>query len=123
MRMLSLALARGAMTLVTGCEDTGARRPDDVTQSNLNAARRIVANDPARRQDLMNSCRADIRMNSKNTNNNVAVVMGVSPAQVPTVFCDRMIEGVQSGRLDATDINESKRGNITPKMLAVLQAR
>jgi hypothetical protein len=62
-------------------------------------------------------------MNSKNTNNNVAVVMGVSPAQVPTVFCDRMIEGVQSGRLDATDINESKRGNITPKMLAVLQAR
>ncbi len=121
MRLLALAIA--ATGLLTACESQGTRRPNDITQSNLDTAIRTTRTDPARRQVLIHECRANMRMKPKATHRNFAALMGVTPEAVPTVFCDRVIGGIESGRLTAADLNTTARGEINPRLLAVVQGR
>jgi hypothetical protein len=121
MRMFPFALAIAATGLLAACETQGTRRIGDLTQSELDTGRRILSADPTRRQWLVNECRADARMQSRQRTANMAVLMKVTPAQAPTVYCDRLIKGLESGRLTAADLNSAKRGMITSPVLAVLQ--
>lgn len=121
MRMFPFALAIAATGLLAACEQQGTRRPGDVTQSDVDAGLRIISTDPTRRQGLVHQCRADARMQSRQRTANMAVLMKVTPAQAPTVYCDRLIKGLESGRLTAADLNSAKRGMITSPVLAVLQ--
>jgi hypothetical protein len=121
MRIRSLVLAFTAIGLLAACEMQGTRRPGDVNQADFDAARRIIKADPARRQVLVHDCRANMRMKSKKERGNIAALMKVSLADVPAVFCDRTINAADSGRLTAADTNSFRRGEISPKMIAILQ--
>ncbi|WP_374638020.1 hypothetical protein [Paracoccus sp. (in: a-proteobacteria)] len=121
MRMFPFALAIAATGLLAACETQGTRRIGDLTQSDLNTGLRIAKADPTQRQWLVHQCRADQRMQSRRQNANLAVLMNVTPAQAPAVYCDRLIKGLESGRITAADLNAGTRGMITPPVLAVLQ--
>ena len=121
MRMFPFALAIAATGLLAACETQGTRRIGDLTQSELDTGRRILSADPTRRQWLVNECRADARMQSRQDTANMAALMKVTPAQVPVVFCDRLLKGLESGRITAADLNSVGRGVITPAVLAVIQ--
>ena len=121
MRMFPFALAIAATGLLAACEQQGTRRPGDVTQSDVDAGMRIISTDPTRRQGLVHQCRADARMQSRQDTANMAALMKVTPAQVPVVFCDRLLKGLESGRITAADLNSVGRGVITPAVLAVIQ--
>ena len=123
MRILPFVLAIAATGLLAACEPRGTHSPGDLTKSELNTGRGMVATDPARRQDLLNNCRARIQMKPERQRNNMAALMGVSPAQVPTVFCERIISAIESGRLAAADLNAGGRGEFSPKVIAVVQGR
>ena len=121
MRILPALLAIAATGLLAACETQSAHRPQEVQQSNLDAARMVMAADPARRQLLIKECRNDARKKTALETNNMATLMKVPPARGPEVFCDRVIGAIMSGRLTAADMNSVSRGEITPKVLAVLQ--
>ena len=123
MRILPFVLAIAATGLLAACEPRSTHRPGDLTQSELNTGRGMVATDPARRQDLLNNCQADIRMKPKQLRNNMAALVGVTPAQMPAVFCNRVLSAIESGHLTAADLNATGRGDISPKVLAVVQGR
>ena len=121
MRMFPFALAIAATGLLAACETQGTRRIDDLTQSDLNTGLRIAKTDPAQRQWLVHQCRADQRMQSRQPTANMAVLMNVTPAQAPAAYCDRLIKGLESGRITAADLNSGKRGMITSPVFAVLR--
>ena len=77
MRILPFVLAIAATGLLAACEPRGTHSPGDLTQSELNTGRGMVATDPARRQDLLNNCRARTQMKPERQRNNMAALMGV----------------------------------------------
>ncbi len=59
----------------------------------------------------------------KETIENLALLLDVSESKAPALGCQRVINGVASGRLTYEDFEKTRRGDITAKVVKVLQGR
>ncbi len=59
----------------------------------------------------------------KETIENLALLLDVSESKAPALGCQRVINGMASGKLTYEDFEKTRRGDITAKVVKVLQGR
>lgn len=72
------------------------------------------------RKLAMSQCLKDWSSSSRR---NASIILDVSEKDAPRLACARTIEAVRSGKLEYQDIVDIKRGNVTPKLVKMLQGR
>lgn len=120
MRALIVA---GSGLLLAGCAETSGVTTSAPTQAELDTLRHLVAGDPAVRKAEFDRCLAKSPRQTPLKTANMGVIMGVAPDQVKTVFCERIVHALQTGRPTAAHVRTSNRGKLNPTMLAVIQGR
>ncbi|SMO60483.1 entry exclusion lipoprotein TrbK [Paracoccus laeviglucosivorans] len=108
--------------LLAGCDAAPMSQAQPMTDQRLDTARTALQN-PAQRQSFMAQCQRMAGGYAPRDVANMGVLMNVSAADVPATFCNRMVAGVEDGRLSATDFEAMQRGEINPAILSVLQNR
>lgn len=59
----------------------------------------------------------------KETIENLALLLDVSESKAPALGCQRVINGMASGKLTYEDFEKARRGDMTAKVVKVLQGR
>ncbi|TYR30442.1 hypothetical protein FY036_17130 [Mesorhizobium microcysteis] len=113
MSLMKPALAAAAALMLSGC----------VTQTNYDASREALRGSPGLRTQFVNNCVTNIRAKPLNQRQAMATVMNTSVRNAPRTYCQRITNGITSGRLTRGDINSGARGQLTPAVVRVLQGR
>jgi hypothetical protein len=114
-KWISAAVMLSVAAFAGGCNTTGKSE-----FANVQAA---ISGSPALRKQAIADCKKEIPFQSQSDKANVAALMNVSVAQVPSVFCTRSVGGVASGRITYEDFVAAKRGGDISRIIKVLQGR
>ena len=109
MSFVKPALAAAAALMLSGC----------VSQNSYDSSREALRGSPALRTQFVNNCVSNIRTKPLNTRQGMATVMNTSVRNVPRVYCQRVTNGITSGRLTRSDINAGARGQLTPAVASL----
>ena len=113
MPFAKFGLSAAAVLLLSAC----------VTQTNYDASREALRGSPGLRNQFVSQCVTNISRKPVNTRQAMATVMNTSLRNVPRTYCQRITNGITSGRLTRSDINSGARGQLTPAVVRVLQGR
>lgn len=113
MSILKPALAAASALMLSGC----------VTQTNYDASREALRGSPGLRSQFVSQCVTNISRKPASTRQAMATMMNTSLRNVPRTYCQRITNGITSGRLTRSDINAGARGQLTPAVVRVLQGR
>lgn len=113
MTIIKPALAVATALLLSGC----------VTQNTYDTSREALRGSPGLRTQFVNNCVSNIRSKPQQQRQAMATVMNTSLRNAPRVYCQRVTNGITSGRLSRSDINAGARGQLTPSIVRVLQGR
>lgn len=91
------------------------------SKSDYDLARNEIRKNAAVRRELVAQCKADFSKNSATDNENMAAVLGVSTASLPSAFCTRLYGAIASGKLTYEDFQSARRGGYA-KLIRVLRS-
>ncbi len=102
-----------AALLLSGC----------VSQTSYDTSREALRGSPALRSDFVRECTGNIARKPLAQRQAMAKLMNTSVRNTPRVYCQRVTNGITSGRLSRADINAGSMGRLTPGVVRVLQGR
>jgi hypothetical protein len=73
--------------------------------------------DPVVKKTLQAQCVSDFNRQSENNRANMAILMRTPEKDASCVFCKRVIDGIASGRITASDIETTNSQHLSPKLL------
>jgi hypothetical protein len=94
-----------------------------ISQASYDASREALRGSSSLRSDFVRNCTRNIARKPYRTRRNIAKVMNTSVRSVPRLYCSRLTRGITSGRLSHSDISAASRGQVTPRIIRVLQGR
>lgn len=124
MRVFAIAAALAALTFVAGCEEIekNMSTPAEARQDQFQKTRRALLDDPNARNTYRAQCMADANLGrSKAERAAMARRLGTSTRNLRSTFCDRLLQGVISGRITYRDAAAARAGRVSPEMSSVLQ--
>jgi hypothetical protein len=107
-------VALSVITIAAGC---------GVSQSTYNSSRELLRGSPAIKSQFVANCAMSISRKPVATRQALAMIMNTSLRSAPGVYCRRVTQGIASGRISHSDLNAGTRGEVTPKVIRVLQGR
>ena len=103
-----------ALALVSACGPT----PEQDA-----AAVEIVRGSKAAQDMVYADCVRNVSGNDRTRLANLAAVANTTPARAPRVICQRVVGGIVSGRITQADVAGMRRGQVSPKLVRVVQGR
>ncbi|WP_394887262.1 hypothetical protein ACG873_20915 [Mesorhizobium sp. AaZ16] len=80
-------------------------------QQDANAQK--LLKDPATRQQRLDKCISTVKWWDPQVKHEAAGLMRISTDKVPSVFCERMVAGVMTGRITSKDMVALRTGSAT----------
>lgn len=114
MMKYAIALVATGLTL-SSCTTTQETR--------YNSMATALAGSKGLRNDFVKKCAADKGSISPVSRQQMALLMNVKYSQVDLLFCRRLADAVASGRLTYSDTRKVRQGQMTPKVIKILQGR
>lgn len=109
--LICRALAIGAVTIsLSAC----------MTEERYEATSTALQGSAALRGKTIGECSRDWRAKSLE---NAALLLDVPQSKAARLACQRFIEAVAAGKLTYQDVNRMRQGDITAKMVRIMQGR
>jgi hypothetical protein len=110
MKRCNLIVLLGASLAVAACTSPALRSMD--YKKNLA--------DPTVKSTLLARCVSDFNRQSESHRANMAILMRTAEKNASSVFCKRLVDGIASGRITASDIETTNSKHLSPKVLKVI---
>jgi hypothetical protein len=114
MQIALLTLA-AFLTLASGCTS--------ISKSEFETAQEAMKGSPGLKRDAIAECTHGVNGKPAAEKANVAKLMNVSLAAMPSLYCTRMMNAIASGRISYSDAQAFERGTKVPEMIQIIQGR
>lgn len=94
-----------------------------MTQEKYEAISTALEGSASLRAKAVNDCSAKSANWTKNATETAALLLDVPADKAPRLACQRTVNAAASGKLTYEDVIKMRRGEITPKMVRILQGR
>jgi hypothetical protein len=110
----SIASLTIAAAILSGCGAPTAGQYEALKES---------LRDPTARQAAVADCRRDVDNDSAADRANMAAFLGVPVSRAGSAFCNRLFDGIASGRVSHADLFQAQRSGDYSKLIAILRGR
>ena len=114
-----LAAAGLLIAALTAC----APQPPEPSKEDFSAVRELLSGSPALKKRTITQCTASVAAKPDDSRVVMAQLMNVPPQRVAATYCQRMIEGVASGRVTQAEMAAANSGKVSANLVRVLQGR
>lgn len=94
-----------------------------MTQEKYEAVSTALEGSASLRAKTINDCSAKSSDWTKSATETAALLLEVPASKAPRLACQRTVNAVASGKLTYQDVIKMRRGEITPKLVRILQGR